>query len=50
VRLPSLPLPNLERLVDLLGGMALVGGGLLLAFLGLELPLGVEAEVVAWRG
>ena len=49
-RLPSLPLPNLERLVDLLGGMAVVGAGLLLALLGLELPLGVEAEVVAWRG
>jgi multicomponent Na+:H+ antiporter subunit D len=50
VRLPSLPLPNLERLVDLLGGMALVGAGLLLVLLGLELPLGVEAEVVARRG
>lgn len=50
MRVPDLPLPNLERLVDLLGGMALVGGGLLLALLGLALPLGVEAEVVAWRG
>jgi multicomponent Na+:H+ antiporter subunit D len=50
LRLPVLPLPDLERLVDLLGGMAVMGAGLLLACLGLELPLGVEAEVVAWRG
>ncbi len=50
LRLPPVPLPNLERLVDLLGGMALVGAGLLLAMVGLELPLGLEAEVVAWRG
>lgn len=50
LHLPPLPLPNLERLVDLLGGMALVGAGLLLAMVGLEMPLGLEAEVVAWRG
>jgi hypothetical protein len=50
LRLPGVPLPDLERLVDLLGGMAVVGAGVLLACLGLELPLGVEAEVVAWRG
>jgi multicomponent Na+:H+ antiporter subunit D len=48
--LPPLHLPNIERLVDLLGGMALVGAGLLIAMLGLELPLGVATEVVSWRG
>jgi hypothetical protein len=50
LRLPPLALPHLERLVDLLGGMALVGAGLLLAMLVLELPLGMEPELVAWRG
>ena len=50
LRLPAVTLPDLERLVDLLGGMAVVGAGLLLAFLGLEIPLGVDTEVVAWRG
>ena len=50
LRLQPLPLPHLERLVDLLGGMALVGAGLLLAMLGLELPLGVEPKLVSWRG
>ena len=50
MRLPSVPLPDLERLVDLLGGMAVVGAGVLLTCLGLEIPLGMEPEVVAWRG
>lgn len=49
-RLAGLRPPDLERLADLFGGMAVMGAGLVLLLLGWPEPLGMEAEVLAWRG
>lgn len=50
LRLPAVRLPDLEKLSDLLGGMAVVGAGLVLVLQSGALPLGLEQEVLAWRG
>ena len=50
LRLPAIRLPDLEKLGDLLGGMAVVGAGLVLVLQGGALPLRFEQEVLAWRG
>lgn len=47
---PAFTLPDLEQLGDLLGGIIVVGAGLVLGLVGSALPLGLEQEVLAWRG
>jgi len=49
-KLPGLRPPDLEGLADLFGGMAVMGAGLVLLLLGWPEPLGLESEVLAWRG
>ena len=45
-----LPFPDLERLDDLLGGMAVVGVALMVALLTTGLPFSLPSEVGPWRG